>query len=137
MKLDSSAFVADPELLAALEQHSTTVVCTEDRILFLQGESPAGLYILRSGTATLSMNSVTGEPLVHAVVSKDALLGLPGVIGNQPYTLSGTAAKGSELGFVTIEDFSKLMLENPGLSLQVLRVLAAEVRTARSAITGN
>lgn len=137
MKLDSSAFVADPELLAALEQHSTTVVCTEDRVLFLQGESPAGLYILRSGTATLSMNSVTGEPLVHAVVSKDALLGLPGVIGNQPYTLTGKAAKGAELGYVTIEDFSKLMLENPGLSLQVLRVLAAEVRTARSAITGN
>lgn len=136
VKLDSSAFVADPELLAALEKRSTTVVCTEDRTLFLQGESPAGLYILRSGSATLSMNSITGEPLVHAVVSQGAILGLPGVIGNQPYTLTGKAAKDAELGFVAIEDFSKLMLENPGLSLRVLRVLAAEVRTARSAITG-
>ena len=64
MKLDSSAFVADPELLAALEAHSKTIVCNEDRFLFLQGESPAGLYILRSGQATLSMASLTGEPLI-------------------------------------------------------------------------
>ena len=137
VKLDSAAFVADPELLAALEQRSKTVVCTEDRILFQQGESPAGLFILRSGSATLSMVSITGEPLVDTTVSTGALLGLPGVIGNQPYTLTGKAAKGTELGFVAIEDFSKLMLENPGLSLKVLRVLAAEVRTARTAITGN
>ncbi|MDR3739402.1 MAG: Crp/Fnr family transcriptional regulator [Terracidiphilus sp.] len=137
MKLDSSAFVADSELLAVLERHSQTVVCTEDRVLFLQGESPAGLYILRSGTATLSMTSITGEQLVNTEVSAGSLLGLPGVIGNQPYTLTGKAAKGTELGFVTLEDFSKLMLENPSLSLRVLRVLAAEVRTARTAITGS
>lgn len=136
VKLDSSAFVADPELLAALEQRAMTVKCTEDRILFLQGESAAGLYVLRSGTATLWMKSVTGEPLIETEVSAGALLGLPGVIGNQPYTLSGKAAKGAELGFVSIEEFSRLMLENPALSLKVLQVLAAEVRTARSAITG-
>jgi CRP-like cAMP-binding protein len=135
VKLDSSAFVADPELLAALEAQSKTIVCSEDRILFLQGESPAGLYILRSGLATLSMNSLSGEPLISTEVAAGALLGLPGVIGNQPYTLTGKAAKGAELGFVTTEDFSALMLKNPGLSLRVLRVLAAEVRTARSAIT--
>jgi CRP-like cAMP-binding protein len=137
VKLDSAAFVADPELLSALEQRSTTVVCTEDRTLFLQGESPAGLYILRSGAATLSMTSITGEPLVETAVSTGALLGLPGVIGDQPFTLTGKALKGAELGFVRKEDFSKLMLENPALSLKVLQVLAAEVRTARSAIQGD
>jgi CRP-like cAMP-binding protein len=136
VKLDSSAFVADPELLAALEAHSRTIVCDDDRILFLQGESPDGLYILRSGRAVLSMTSLSGEPLINTEVAEGALLGLPGVIGNQPYTLTGKAEKGAELGFVSTEDFSALMLKNPALSLRVLRVLAAEVRTARSAITG-
>lgn len=135
VKLDSSAFVADPELLAALEAHSKTIVCSEDRLLFQQGESPAGLYILRSGRVTLSMISLTGEQLISTEVATGALLGLPGVIGNQPYTLTGRAAQGAELGFVSTQDFSALMLKDPGLSLKVLRVLAAEVRTARSAIT--
>lgn len=136
VKLDSSAFVADPELLAALEEHTTTILCAEDRTLFLQGEAPDGLYILRSGTATLSMTSLTGEPLISTVVTSGALLGLPGVIGNQPYTLTGKASEGAELGFVTTADFAALMLADPALALRVLRVLAAEVRTARSAITG-
>ena len=136
MKLESSAFLADPELLLALEAHSKTIVCGEDRILFLQGESPDGLYILRSGRATLSMTCSNGEQMICTEVTKGALLGLPGVIGNQPYTLTGKAEKGAQLGFVSAEEFAALMLKNPSLSLRVLRVLAAEVRTARSAITG-
>jgi CRP-like cAMP-binding protein len=135
VKLDPAAFAADPELLAALETHSLPIHCSEERILFLQGESPAGLYILRAGSASLLMTSPTGEQIVDTPVFPGALLGLPGVIGNQPYTLTGIAGKGAEFGFVSTEDFSRLMLSDPALSLKVLRVLAAEVRAARGAIT--
>lgn len=135
MKLDSSAFVADQELLDALEKRSTRIVCTEDRILFNQGAPPEGLYILRSGRAMLSMASPAGDRLMATPVSSGALLGLPGVIGNQPYSLTAKVEKGSELSFIARDDFSELMLKDPSLSLRVLRVLAAEVRTARTAIT--
>ncbi len=134
VKLDPTAFVAEPELLAALESHSASIQCNEERVLFLQGEAPAGVYILRSGSASLIMTAPTGEQIVDTPVLPGALLGLPGVIGNQPYTLTGIACKGAELGFVSTEDFSRLMLSDPALSLKVLRVLAAEVRAARGAI---
>jgi CRP-like cAMP-binding protein len=68
-------------------------------------------------------------------VSAGALLGLPGFIGDQPYSLTGKASKGTELGFVSREDFSDLMLSNPALSIKLLAVLAAEVRSARNALT--
>lgn len=136
MKLDPSAFVADKELLEALEARSTLVVCDKDRILFHQGDSPNGLYILRSGSATLSMTLLTGEEIIIAHVPPGALLGLPGFISDQPYSLTGKASKGAELGFVSRESFSDLMLTNPALSLKVLSVLAAEVRAARSALSG-
>lgn len=136
MKLDPSAFVADSELLDALETRSTPIVCDEDRILFNQGDLPSGLYILRAGSATLSMTAQSGETIISFPISAGALLGLPGFIGNQPYSLTVTASKGAELGLVTREDFSELMLSNPALSLKVLGVLAAEVRTARHALSG-
>jgi CRP-like cAMP-binding protein len=136
LKLDPSAFVADSELLDALETRSTPIVCDEDRILFNQGDLPSGLYILRAGSATLSMTSQSGETIISFPISAGALLGLPGFIGNQPYSLTVTASKGAELGLVTREDFSELMLSNPALSLKVLGVLAAEVRTARHALSG-
>ena len=134
MKLDSSAFIADRELIEALEKRSAPIVCEADRLLFGQGEAPTGLFILRAGVATLSMNSPAGEEVMCAPVSAGSLLGLPGLIGNKPYTLTAKALKGAELGFVTRDDFAQMMLTEPSMSLRVLRVLAAEVRTARSAI---
>ena len=135
MNLDPSAFVADKELLDALGQRSTSVFCDQDRVLFRQGDTPVGLYVLRAGSATLTMTSHTGEPLLRLSVSPGALLGLPGFVGNQPYSLTAEARRGSELGFVSREQFSDLMLNNPALSLKLLSVLAAEVRTARNAIS--
>lgn len=135
VNFDSSSFIAEKELIDALEKRSSTVVCTEDRKLFAQGGTPAGLYILRRGTAALSMESPTGGTLMSITLHPGSLLGLPALIGNEPYTLSATAEAGAELGFVTREDFNSLMLTDPSLAVRVLRVLAAEVRTARHAIS--
>jgi len=49
--------------------------------------------------------------------------------------MTALAEKDAELGFVTREDFNSLMLTDPSLAVRVLRVLAAEVRTARHAIS--
>lgn len=135
MILDSSAFVADPELLVALERLSTPVACTSDRLLFSQGDPATGLYVLHSGSGLLTMTSPTGESVISTHVGPGALLGLPGVLGNQPYSLTGVVYEGAEVSYVSREDFAQLMMREPNLSLHVLRVLAAEVRTARVAIS--
>jgi len=135
LNIDSSAFIAEKQLIEALEGRSTTVVCTEEQRLFNQGADPTGLYILRRGKATLTMESPTGGTLLLITLFPGSLLGLPALIGNEPYTLTATAAPGAELGFVTREDFNSLMLSDPTIAVRVLRVLAAEVRTARHAIS--
>jgi CRP/FNR family transcriptional regulator len=135
VNFDSSSFIAEKELIAALEKRSSTVVCTESRCLFAQGGRPAGLFILRSGSASLTMESPTGGNLMSITLHPGSLLGLPALIGNEPYTMTANAEKDAELGFVTREDFNSLMLTDPSLAVRVLRVLAAEVRTARHAIS--
>lgn len=135
MNFDSSSFVAEKELIEALEKRSSTVICTESRCLFAQGGKPTGLYILRKGNAGLSMESPTGGSLMSITLHPGSLLGLPALIGNEPYTMTATAEKDAELGFVTREDFNSLMLTDPSLAIRVLRVLAAEVRSARHAIS--
>ena len=135
MNFDSSSFIAEKELIEALEKRSSTVVCSESRSLFVQGGTPAGLYILRKGSASLTMESPTGGSLMSITLHPGSLLGLPALIGNEPYTLTAIAEKDAELGFVTREDFNSLMISDPSLSVRVLRVLAAEVRSARHAIS--
>lgn len=134
MKLDPAAFVADPALIQALERSSTTISCTADRLLFRQGEIPVGLYILNEGETTLTMTSLNGKEVVQLEACPGSLLGLPGLIGNEPYTLTAIAHKDAKLTFVPREEFTAIMQSNPQLALKILEVLAAEVRSARHAL---
>jgi CRP/FNR family transcriptional regulator len=134
MKMDATAFVADQKLIEELKKHATRVDCEEDRVLFKQGDAPAGLYVFCGGEVSMALMSSTGDEVMRLSVATGSLLGLPAVIGNVPYSLSARAKKGSLVSFIEREDFSRLMLTHPSISVGVLRVLAAEVRTARAAL---
>jgi CRP-like cAMP-binding protein len=135
VQLDPSAFLADSELINALEKRSAPVPCNEDRVLFRQGDPPVGLYILSEGEAAVSMDSGSDSLAFTCQAVAGSLLGLPGLIANQPYSLSAKACKGSKVGFISREDFNGLMQSELALTMKILQVLAAEVRSARLVIT--
>ncbi len=132
--LDPSAFQADPELIRALEARATTVPCDADSILFKQDDPPVGVYIVHQGQASLSMKSQEGRSILSVQALPGSLIGLPGVIGNQPNTLTASVRAGAQVSFVSSADFFAVMQLNPQLSVKMLQVLAAEVRTARRAL---
>lgn len=134
MHLEPSAFVADPQLIEALVSQSTCITFGGDHLLFHQGDAPTGLYILHQGDVTLSMTSPNGDEVTSLKAEPGSLLGLPGVIGNEPYTLTAIAHKGARLCFIDRDEFTSMMKANPALCLKMLQVLAAEVRAARRAL---
>ena len=131
-----NSFIANPKLFQALEQRSIPVPCSKGRILFMQGEAPIGLYLLKTGKATLIMKTEKGKEIVHLSVGSGSILGLPAIVGNEPFTLSAIAHDGTEVGFVARKDFEELIQAQPSLYPKMLEVLAAEVRSARLALTG-
>ena len=133
MKRES--FVADRILIGSLEKRSTPITCGKDRILFQQGDVPTGLYILQSGAAALIMESASGGTVMCNEACPGSLLGLPGIVANEPYTLTAMARKDSMIRFVTRNDFEDLIRTEPALQLPVLQLLAAEVRSARQALS--
>ncbi|MFP5235331.1 MAG: Crp/Fnr family transcriptional regulator [Acidobacteriota bacterium] len=134
MNFDSAAFVADPPLVEALRERAVPVDCSHDQVLFRQGEAAHGLYLLLSGDATLRLESPMGDDIVFMPAMPGSLLGLPGLIGNLAYSMSCEAKQGAEICYLSRDEFSKLMMNEPPLAMMMLRVLAAEVRTARSAM---
>ncbi len=134
MKMDAAAFVADQTLIEALRKHATPVECKGGRVLFNQGDSPDGLYIFHKGELALTMQSPAGDVVMNIPAIEGSLLGLPGLIGNVPYSLSAVAKSNAEVSFVSREELNSLMLSDPAVSVGILRVLAAEVRTARMAL---
>jgi CRP-like cAMP-binding protein len=67
--------------------------------------------------------------------SSGSVLGLPAVVGGEPYSLTATMRKDSEVRFVSRADFESLIQDEPSLFPSVLQVLAAEVRSARLALS--
>ena len=134
VKLDPTAFVADSDLIEALEKRASLLTCDEDRVLFNQGDEPHGLFILHSGEAYLTMAGPKGEPVLCMQPFHGSLLGLPAMIGEEPYSLTAQAQKGARLSYVTRDDFRLLLAEQPQLPMKILAVLAAEVRAARLAL---
>jgi len=131
---DPSAFVADPDLLRVLEARSTPIACKTAKVLFRQDEPAEGVYLLLSGAARLTMNSLDGRTILSVDAIPGSLLGLPALISDQPLSLTATAGAGANVRFVSRGDFFALMDSDPLLSLKMLKVLAAEVRTARKAL---
>ena len=134
VQLDPTAFLADSELIRALSEHATPIVCDTDRILFQQDDPAAGLYILHEGEATISMTSQQGQTVLSVAAKDGSLLGLPGLISNQPYSLTAVARAGARVSFLGRSEFTTLMESNPPLAFKILQVLAAEVRSARNAL---
>ncbi len=135
LKVKTTAFVANRRLIEALERCSRPILCGDDCILFRQGDTPRGIYLLRRGEATLTMMSNKGEVLLQLRATAGSLLGLPGVIGHEPYTLTARVRRSSEVSFISKAAFDELLRSDPQLSLGVCEVLAAEVRSARQAIS--
>ena len=133
MRLDATAFVGEQTLVSALKDRSTPVDCRDDRVLFRQDEKPDGLYIIHEGEVSLTMRSPLGDLVMDMPAQPGSLLGLPALVGGEAYSLSAMAQSGAHVSFVAREDFSRMMLEEPAIAVMILKVLAAEVRTARMA----
>jgi CRP-like cAMP-binding protein len=134
MNFDSSAFVAEPALLRKLLERALPLDCTKARVLFRQGDKPYGLFILRRGEASMTLEAERGDVLMSSQLAPGSLLGLPALMSDKPYTMSAVSKRRAEVSYVCRKDFYALMLAEPKLALEALRVLAAEVQIARAAI---
>ena len=95
VQLDPAAFVADPELIRALDARSTPVPVRVRARALPPGRTRRGVSI--SSTKEWSRSASCrriGHSLFAAQAKPGSLLGLPGVISNQPYTLTATASAG-------------------------------------------
>lgn len=121
------------DLIDALLRQSSPVDSEHEHVLFRQGDSAEGIYIVRTGEAVLTMTSVTGESCLRLTAGPGSVLGLPAVISNKHYSLTAVALAGSQVAFVPSDSFHRLMAAEADLPFRVLQLLAAEAHLARNA----
>lgn len=124
---------ATAALVAEFRKRGTTLVFTEEETLFRQGDQPGSVYLVVSGQVELTMPvSRTQAMGFRAIVG--SLVGLPAAFGDRAYSMTATVRRGAELVRLDRMQLGEMLGEMPILALDVLRILAAETRSARIAI---
>ena len=126
--------LADAELCAEIERWSAPSFIKEGQILFEQGDAPGYAFYVKTGEIALTMH-VAGNALWRVRAMKGSLVGLPGIVGNEPYSMTAEVTRDSEICKISRDDFHKLTQQNSRLCCNVLQVLAGEVHDARKALS--
>jgi CRP-like cAMP-binding protein len=129
-----SEILADSELREQIEKLSAPILKRAGEILFRQGEGPGYALFVKAGEIGLTMN-VSGGAVWGARAKKGSLVGLPAVVGNEPYSMTARAILDSQICQISRDDFQRLMHQNPRFCCNVLQILAAEVHAARKAVS--
>lgn len=130
----SVPFQVDSDLEAKFVARAKPVSKKSGALLFEQGESVNGLYILKQGKARLTLRSQDGEVHFEEIVGPGGLLGLPAAISGNPYSLSAEVLADSELSFLSRKELVGLMQSDISLSLRLIELLSQEVRAMREVI---
>jgi CRP-like cAMP-binding protein len=96
-------------------------------MLFAEGETPAGVYVLHAGEVELVFTPREGEPKPLRVVNPGRILGLSSVVMQHPHDCSAIARTECEVGFVDREEFLRSLEKTPAIWLSVLRMLSSDV----------
>ena len=124
---------ASADLIAAFEKRAIKVICSENQVLFSNGEPGRCVYLVLAGEVDLFL-PLTSMDRMGFRAQSGSFVGLPAAFSNEPYSMTAVARKGAEFAMMSRDRFLDLIATNPTLSLDVLRILAAETRAARIAI---
>jgi CRP-like cAMP-binding protein len=122
-----------PELIATFKKNALQLVCSEDQVLFRQGQPGECVYVVLAGEVGLLLPLSSNDGMGFRA-GTGSFVGLPAAFSNEPYSMTAIAWQGTELAMMSRDKFVDMIATNAALSLDVLKILAAETRAARLAI---
>lgn len=118
-----------PEALKQFETIQYSNLYPRGAILFVEGQSPRGVFLLCTGRTKLSTCSNDGKTLMR-IAEPGEILGLDSVITGNTYNATAETLDSSQVNFVRREDFLRFLKENGEACLRVARHLSHDIRTA-------
>lgn len=100
------------------------------QLIFQEGEDGNALFVVLRGRVKVCLYDEEGREYVLDVIGKDGFFGELALIDELPRSANAIAMEASDLLVVRRADFTKLLMENPSISIHILKVLAGRLRVA-------
>ena len=118
------------ESLRELESIRQSSLYPRGALLFVEGESPRGLFVLCSGQARLTASSREGKSITLRGVEPGEVLGLSTVISQGTYPVTAETLAPSQVNFVPGPAFLRFLQRHADVSLRVAEHLSMELHKA-------
>jgi len=98
--------------------------------LFVEGQTPRGVFILCNGRVKLSTSSADGRTLILRIADAGEVLGLPATVTGKPYELTADVIEPAQANFVSSRDFLEFLREHGEAALRVAQQLGETYHSA-------
>jgi len=122
---------APPELRLALQAIGSSIERSKNSILFRRGDKPVGVFLVRQGRVSLSLD---GTSVASRTLGPGSVLGLPATLNRRPYSLTARVTEDCRLDFIGCEAVLRLLRENTFVCFQALQILGSEISDMRRAM---
>ena len=119
-----------PSVLRSLDVSSYHSVMPAEALLFVEGQTPRGIFILCSGTVKLSTTSKDGKVLILKQAQAGEVLGLSAVISGTNYEMTAETASPCQLNFIGRPDFMALLQHESEVGVRSAMWLSREFQGA-------
>lgn len=109
----------DSELLGKFEALKFATVFPKGAILFVEGQSPRGVFMLCTGSVKLTTCSSEGKAVITRIAEGGEVLGLSATVSGRPYMATAETLIPCQVNFIRREDFLRFLKENGAASLRV------------------
>jgi len=119
-----------PAAVRALSEITSPAAYPKTATLFVEGQSPRGVFILCSGRVKLSTSSADGKSLIVRIADSGEVLGLPATVTGKPYDLKAEVIQPAQANFIAREDFLAFLREHGEAALRVAQQLGETYHSA-------
>ena len=113
-------------------KHATSF--PEGALVFVEGQTPRGVYVLCQGRAKLLATNSDGKTFIMKIAQPGEILGLHAVVSGKPYELTVETLQPSQLAFISREDFLRFLRDNGDACLRAAEQLSNDCQAAYEVI---
>lgn len=99
-------------------------------LLFLENDSPRGVFLVCSGKVKLSMSSKGGRSLTLQIARPGDMLGLSASMSGVPYEVSAETLHPSQVAFIRREDFLRFASRFPEVFQAIVQQMTSQYGAA-------
>jgi|SRR6476661_695132 len=122
--------------LASLSADRKVYQVRKKQDIYLEGDEPNRVYFLKSGRVKTVKTTDAGKELITGLYGPGEFFGYLPLLENTDHSDSAVAVDDSELVYIPKDDFTQLVMRNPEVGQQFIRLLAGRVSEREQQLLG-